>query len=401
MRILHIGDIHPQAAGTYAGKLKIDPTTGYSIALTDCRLGLKACLDWERDHPCDLTVIGGDLWNTPHPTVAELAIVHEFIRQLLIRMPVVIVAGNHDMEVNGLKVTALEPLRTLAKLMRDVSGPQSLHIMTAPDRALVMTGAGLACVAGLPYPSKGRFQASAEEQGDGPEVLMAKMNASIRLVVETMNGGLHRTAVNVFIGHGTVGSAQIGEQPRSISHDLMIPVDALDRYDYVALNHIHKSQQVGPNAWYSGSLLCQSFGEKDEPKGWCVAEVNKGQAPQVTHIPNPHSRQFRDLTIAEVTQNVRGDTEVSPDAVYRVVGDIAEADDPEACLAIAKFEATHPFTQNALTIRRAEERARDAGMTSVLSEEEAVERVLLTVAPEESIPSVMQKHADIRKEVAA
>lgn len=401
MRILHIGDIHPQAAGTYAGKLKIDPSTGYSIALTDCQLGLHACLDWERDHPCDLTVMGGDLWNTPHPTAAELSLVHEFIRQLLLRMPVVIVAGNHDMEVNSLKVTALEPLRSLAKLMRDVSGPQSLHIMTAPDRALVMTGAGLACVAGLPYPAKGRFQASAEEQGEGAEVVLAKMNDGIRRIVEAMNGGIHKHGVNVFVGHGTVGTATVGEQPRSISHDLMIPLDVLEQYDYVALNHIHKHQQVGPNAWYSGSLLCQSFGEKDEPKGWCVADVKKGQVPQVAHIPNPHSRRFRDLTIAEVTHTVRGDAEESSDAVYRVVGEIAEADDPEACLAIAKFEATHPFTQNALTIRRAEERARDAGMTSILSEDEAVERVLRTVAPEAAIPSAMQKHAEIRKEVAA
>ena len=230
---------------------------------------------------------------------------------------------------------------------------------------------------------------------------MASINDRLGHILRHTQVSLHHSAPNIFVGHGTVSGARVGSQPRPIAHDILLPINDLFFYDYIALGHIHKYQQVAENAFYSGSLLCQSIDEKDETKGWCVVEVEKGVPPVVTHIPNPHSRQFRDLTIAEVTQNVRGDTEVSPDAVYRVVGDIAEADDPEACLAIAKFEATHPFTQNALTIRRAEERARDAGMTSVLSEEEAVERVLLTVAPEESIPSVMQKHADIRKEVAA
>ncbi len=439
-RFLHCGDLHPKSLGAYAGKLLVDPSTGYSVALEDCRKSLNAILAWENDNPCDLALIGGDVFDTSKPTPAEYALISEFILGLLDRLSVVMILGNHDMNVNATSATALEPLRSLSKAHLKANTPHQLHIMTSPDRALIQTASGTVCVAGFPYPSKGRFQAAyytesshLEENGQpirnelgqfsgkqfetvSPEAVMADMNQSIRLVVEGMNAGLHPTAPNIFLGHGTVSTASIGEQPRSIAHDLMIPVDAVDGYDYVALNHVHKFQQLAPNAYYSGSLLCQSFNEKDEVKGWCLVEVERDQPPVVTHIPNPHSRKFIDLHIedlmgekaaaafkplpeamlpetATVLNRILDDLSLyNAECVYRIVGEVSEGFYPEARLAIATFEETHPFTQSAITVKAADDRMRDAGMTPLLPEEAAIERAVRTVAPEEAVAAVMEKH---------
>lgn len=392
MRLLHLADLHPQANATYAGKLILDPATGCSVGLTDFKKSVEAVLAWEAEHPCDLAVLAGDLFNTARPTPAEYTVIEDFLLSILERMSCVIIAGNHDQDVNSATATALEPLRPLIRARKHA--PHELHIMTAPDRAIIQTGAGKVCVTGLPYPSKGRLQA-AGEQAQAAETVMADMNEGLRKIVEAMSQVIPTDCLNVMVAHGTVGSAQVGEQPRSIAHDLMIPVDLMDRFDYVALGHIHRHQQVAPNAWYAGSLLCQSFGEKDEPKGWCAVELERGQAPQVTHIENPHSRQHVNIAIADIDEA----HVLFSDEVFRIVGDVSESDYPEACLKVAKFEQSHPFTQNSVEVARTESRIRDAGMSALLSEDEAVERVVRGLVDENQVPAVMAAHQALREEV--
>jgi len=392
IKILAVSDIHPRMNGSYAGRLILDPSTGYSLAFEDIRKSLRAVLDWENLNPCDVAVIPGDVFDVAKPSPAEYALIGEFLLTLLDRMSIIVIAGNHDIDQNAAVATALEPLKFLAQAHRKSKAPHELHIMTEPNRVLIQTAKGPVCVSGLPFPSKGKFQASGATNGDAPEVVLSKINQALRDLVEGMSGGLHPTAINIMLAHGTVSNAQVGEQPRSISHDLMIPVDAMHLYDAVFLGHIHRHQLVAENAFYIGSLACQTIGEAKEIKGWCAVEVERGQPSKITHIPNPHSRIFTDLDI--VGLDACADL-WSPDGVYRIVGEVTEAEYPEACLAVATFEAAHPFTQNNLEITRHEDRARDAGMTALLTEEEAVERVVRTLVEEGAVQGVMQMHQEI------
>lgn len=391
IRLLHTGDIHPKVNGSYAGKLVLDPKTGYSVAFEDARKSLQAILDYESDNPCDIAVIGGDIFDNAKPTPAETSLILWFLSHLLKRLPVVCIVGNHDMDVNSQGATALDPLRWFASLTREANLPNELIVMTQPDRALVTTGKGKVCVAGLPYPSKGRYQASSKP-GDSPEVVLASMNEELQVLVTAMNGGLAADYPNIMVAHGTVGGATVNDQPRTIAHDLMIPLEAMMGYDYIALNHIHQHQQMAPNAWYSGSLLCQTFGEMHETKGWCVVDVEKGSDPVVTHIQNPHSREFTDLEVKDLHHDFW-----PTENVYRIIGEVDEAAYPAAALAIAKFEQRHPFTQNNLEVTKPEDRVRDSSITTLLSADEAVEKVVRTLAPEEAVSAVMERHRQIQE----
>lgn len=393
-RVLGVSDIHPQVDGVYSGKLRVDPSTGLSQTFIDCQRSLNAILEWENDHPCDLALLPGDLFDRHRPTSDEIMLIERFLLALLERMSVVVVPGNHDMDQKGVMASAVDPLRLLGKAHRSASKPNELFVLNHPDRVIVQTANGPVCVSGVPFPSKGRFKASgAAEEGSSPEVIMQRMNEALRAVVSAMIGNLHATAPNIMIAHGTVGNASIGEQPRVITHDLMIPIDLMDAYDLVLLGHIHKHQWVAPNALYCGSLLCQTIGERDEVKGWIVAEVERGEKPVVRHISNPHSRKFYDITLDEL------EGEWSEEGVYRVIGEVAVEDHPQACLDIAKFEQRHPFTQKDLTLVRPEDRMRDSAVTPLMSEDEALERVLGSLVPEEALPAVMGLHRTIREGV--
>jgi exonuclease SbcD len=69
-----------------------------------------------------------------------------------------------------------------------------------------------------------------------------------------------------------------------LGRDVKIPLGLVadDRWDYVALGHIHKHQNLtdnrddAPPVVYSGSIERIDFGEESDPKGFCQAFVSRG-----------------------------------------------------------------------------------------------------------------------------
>jgi exonuclease SbcD len=69
-----------------------------------------------------------------------------------------------------------------------------------------------------------------------------------------------------------------------VGRDVAVPPSVLldPAWDYVALGHIHKHQNLNPDnnppIVYPGSLERVDFGEEGQPKGFCWVELQRGQA---------------------------------------------------------------------------------------------------------------------------
>lgn len=54
---------------------------------------------------------------------------------------------------------------------------------------------------------------------------------------------------------------------------------AIQPFDYVALGHLHRYQDLNPNGYpaivYSGSIERVDFGERKEAKGFCLVNVER------------------------------------------------------------------------------------------------------------------------------
>lgn len=96
----------------------------------------------------------------------------------------------------------------------------------------------------------------------------------------------------IVLAHGTIqgfGSSQeVDEGGATVVNWIDLSRLPVEELDYIALGDWHGTKQVGPKAWYSGTLEIDRFpkGEGYDPGNLLKVTVSRSQAPQVEKIPS-------------------------------------------------------------------------------------------------------------------
>jgi DNA repair protein SbcD/Mre11 len=162
-------------------------------------------------------------------------------------------------------------------------------------------------IAALPYLVKGYSVAREEFQGktlDETRLLLEAKYAEYVAWLADQVDEANDDIPTIFMGHFWVNGAKLStwQQGYFNSGEPQVPLSALTdpAFDYVALGHIHKHQDLNkgkqPPVVYSGSPDRIDFGEKDEEKGFVLVELQKGKA-KYEFVPVPGNRPFLDITV--------------------------------------------------------------------------------------------------------
>lgn len=293
IRLLHFADLHI-GMENYG---KLDAQLGISSRVRDFLERLDEVIQYAFDHDADLAVFAGDAFKTRDPDPTQQREFARRIKQLADKIPVLLLVGNHDIPGMASKATSVDIFRAL-----DVS---NVIVGWRDGSQVVQTRSGPVFLAWVPYPIRNRLLAQEEHRGDSIE----KLDAALQDIIVTMMRSLTAEAADqpmprVLAGHFSVAGATFGsERSVMLGRDLVVPKSSLTDpvWDYVALGHIHKHQNLtagdspspdgavakrsgeGAGGWgkvppvvYSGSLERIDFGEEVEDKGFCWVELERG-----------------------------------------------------------------------------------------------------------------------------
>lgn len=274
IRVLHFADTHI-GMENYG---KTDPESGLSARVVDFLHRMDDICAFAVKQDADLIIFAGDAFKTrsPNPTFQR-----EFayrIRDLAAQAPVVMLVGNHDIPPTQLKASSIEIYDTLAV--------PNVWVADNYELKVVDTKRGPVAVGTAPYPVRSRILEHTPTMGltiaETDAILQEQL---VQILDDLAEEADQQDMPRLLTGHFTIGGAVIGsERAIMLGRDISVPKTAVmdSRWDYVAMGHIHKHQNMtgkrddAPPVVYSGSIERIDFGEEGDPKGFCWIELQRG-----------------------------------------------------------------------------------------------------------------------------
>lgn len=213
------------------------------------------------DRALDFVVVAGDLFDSPHVTKATVSAACEAMG--LMRVPVLVIPGNHDHGGPGSIWEQAFFLREREQL--------------APNLRVLLRGEPVVLEKAVVFPA--------------PLLRRHEAGNPVAWVREAVDdaavpGDLPR----IVVAHGTVqgfgGMEDDEEGGAGVANWIDLASLPEGAVDYVALGDWHGTKQVGPVAWYSGTPEIDRFpkGESNDPGNVLVVEAGRGRVPVVEKV---------------------------------------------------------------------------------------------------------------------
>ena len=333
IRVLHFADLHV-GMENYG---KLDPQTGVSSRIRDFLERLDEVIGYALNHDADLVIFAGDAFKTRDPDPTQQREFARRIKSLADKVPVFMLVGNHDIPGMAARATSIDIFRTLEV--------PNIIVGRNPGSQIIETKRGPVFLGWMPFPVRNRLVSQEEHRGASVE----ELDRAVEGVVNDILAGHALEAAEqdmprLLVGHFSVSGATYGsERSVMLGRDLVVQKSALADpvWDYVALGHIHKHQNLTakegrdwppplpspaaasrklaagegdtpspvseanggrgrgmgaiPPVVYSGSLERIDFGEEVEDKGFCW--VNLARGATTWEFVQVHARPFRTLKV--------------------------------------------------------------------------------------------------------
>jgi exonuclease SbcD len=280
IRIMHLADIHI-GMENYG---RLDPATGLNGRVMDFLRRLSEAVDYALENEVDLVLFAGDAYKTRDPNSTYR---REFARRIKrladAGIPVVLLVGNHDLPAQDKRASSIDIFRTLNVPNVLVGNRDGLHQITSRQGAPIQ-------VATVPYPVRQRLLSRDEHKDKTIAELDALVQQLVAENIQALTEQVDPSIPAVLTGHFSVSDAKYGsERTVMLGRDVVVlkSVLAVPAWDYVALGHIHRHQELNrgqqPPIVYSGSLERIDFGEEKEPKGFVIADIRRGDTEWEFH----------------------------------------------------------------------------------------------------------------------
>jgi len=288
MRIVHTSDWH----------------LGQKLLSCDREREQQLALDWLLElieaQQAKLLLVAGDVFDIGNPPNSARRMYYRFLTRLMGTScrHVVITGGNHDSPA-------------MLQAPRDLLRHFNIHVVgeagsEVADEVIPLYDEGgelIAVVGAVPFLRDRdlKYSIAGERSDERIHRLRQALANHYRELAEAMQPFAGKGVPLIAMGHlyagGTYASARqdniyIGDIENIRAEDFS------DLFDYVALGHLHRRQEVGgnPHIQYSGSLLPLSFSETKDEKGVLQLDWKQGAWASIEFLPAPTFRRLKTIT---------------------------------------------------------------------------------------------------------
>ena len=269
MIFLHTSDWHLGATG------------GERDLWDDQKYFIDAICSIVREKNVDAVLLAGDVYDRSVPAASAIGLYDYAMNRLCgeLGVKVLTIAGNHD---------SAERLASCAGLL-DKAG---LYLQGAAQREPRVVEFADSQVFFLPWITEEKIKSLYPEERDGINGLTDAYRVAVNHMRETFIPGKH----HLLLSHAFITNAETSTSDRAaeIGFATQVPASVFEGFDYVALGHIHKPQQVNPFVRYSGSPMAYSFG-KEERQEKSVTLIDTASMTQEV-VPLPLLHRWTTLT---------------------------------------------------------------------------------------------------------
>lgn len=259
MKFAHVSDLH---LGKHLNQ--------YSL-LEDQEYILNQIITMIREQGVEAVLISGDIYDRPVPSGEAVSLFDDFLAELAAdKLPVCIISGNHDsperiafasrlIAASGVYLAPvyrgeIQPVR-----LTDQYGPVNLYMLP--------------------------FIKPVHIRHFFPEEEVSTYTDAIRSAIAHMNVDWKER--NILLAHQFVtGASRSDSEDISVGGLDNVDADVFDGFDYVALGHLHKAQNVGhEKIRYCGTPLKYSFSEVKDEKSVTIVNVEEKGTISMNTIP--------------------------------------------------------------------------------------------------------------------
>lgn len=263
MIFLHTSDWHLGATG------------GERDLWDDQKYFIDAICDIVREKRVDAVLLAGDVYDRSVPAASAIGLYDYAMNRLCgeLGVKVLAIAGNHD---------SAERLASCAGLL-DKAG---LYLQGAARREPRVVEFADSQVFFLPWMTEEKIKSLYPEERDGITDLTEAYRVAVNHMREKFIPGKH----HLLLSHAFITNAETSTSDRAaeIGFATQVPASVFEGFDYVALGHIHKPQQVSPHVRYSGSPMAYSFGKEERQEKSVTLIDTASMTQQVVPLPLLH-----------------------------------------------------------------------------------------------------------------
>ena len=241
---------------------------------------LRQLADIAREHKPDALLVSGDIFHTAAPSnsavnlyVEEMLNIHKACET----MSIIVIAGNHDSASRldcDKRLWELAGVTVIGSLARNEEGSADLdrHIIRVRDKD---NEVDKGIIAAVPFAYPSSFPKTDAEGANRQE---AYFDALLHRVEEQNTSQLPV----VLMAHLAVNNSDFTGHDRNMKMECVEISSLGEGYDYAALGHIHRPQDVSERARYCGTPIPVSFDEQCEHSVSIVEIDRHGELPRVT-----------------------------------------------------------------------------------------------------------------------